>query len=245
MPPSARSSSSSPSSCRPCSATVRCWPAWPRSLPVTVLMLLLAARGGELGVPHRPAPADDRRAPRVRRRALPALRRRRRLDLLDRRPARRHRLRPRPHAARRAAHRHRSRRRPGPLRRSRQRGQQRRRPGRQPARGRRPPGRRRPEWRRLRSSPRRSRAAYRQRCRSAPGCSPPAASCRGCSSAIPSPPPSSAAPPGTEVTAGGEPAQRHTAPAGWSCAGSEGCPGTAIGHATRVTDIDEVRGSGR
>ena len=55
----------------------------------------------------------------------------------------------------------------------------------------------------------------------------------------------SAAPPGTEVTPNGEPAQRHTAPAGWSCAGSEGCPGTAIGHATRVTDIDEVRGSGR
>ena len=54
----------------------------------------------------------------------------------------------------------------------------------------------------------------------------------------------SGAQPPTQVTAGGEPAQRHTAPAGWSCAGSEGCPGTAIGNAAPVTDIDVVRGSG-
>ena len=55
------------------------------------------------------------------------------------------------------------------------------------------------------------------------------------------------APPATrppaEVTVDGKPAQRHTAPAGWSCAGSEGCPGTAIGYAAPLTDVDALRGS--
>ncbi|HEX5970167.1 MAG TPA: MFS transporter, partial [Intrasporangium sp.] len=43
--------------------------------------------------------------------------------------------------------------------------------------------------------------------------------------------------PAREVTVERQPAQRHTVTAGWSCAGSEGCPGMAIGY-SRVIDAD-------
>jgi hypothetical protein len=61
----------------------------------------------------------------------------------------------------------------------------------------------------------------------------------------PEPPEVSAAQPAPGVRVHGEPAQRHTAPAGWSCAGSEGCPGMAIGYPTRVTDADDLKRSQR
>jgi EmrB/QacA subfamily drug resistance transporter len=48
--------------------------------------------------------------------------------------------------------------------------------------------------------------------------------------------------PAAEVTIDGKRAQRHTAPAGWSCAGSEGCPGHAVTQPRPVADVDALRG---
>lgn len=39
-----------------------------------------------------------------------------------------------------------------------------------------------------------------------------------------------------EVTGAARPAARHTAPAGWSCAGSEGCPGAGVEEPARAAD---------
>ncbi|MDV3220712.1 MFS transporter [Intrasporangium sp.] len=44
--------------------------------------------------------------------------------------------------------------------------------------------------------------------------------------------------PSAEATSRTERAQRHTAPAGWSCAGSEGGPGTAVGSPTSAATPD-------
>lgn len=44
--------------------------------------------------------------------------------------------------------------------------------------------------------------------------------------------------PAAEATSGTGRAQRHTAPAGWSCAGSQGCPGMAVGSPTTETGPD-------